>query len=42
MKTVQATGQQVKRWGGVVLVLVGLWVLALALFAEEFAEVFPV
>ena len=38
----QATGQQVKRWSGVVLVLVGLWVLALALFADEFAELFPV
>ncbi|MDX1658969.1 MAG: hypothetical protein R3343_09135 [Nitriliruptorales bacterium] len=32
----------VKRWGGYVLVAVGVWMLALAAFADTFARVFPV
>lgn len=32
----------IKRWGGWILLGVGLWVLALAVFAEPLAEVFPV
>jgi cytochrome c biogenesis protein CcdA len=32
----------VKRWGGIILVLVGLWLFALTVFADFFAEVFPV
>ncbi|MGH2682420.1 MAG: hypothetical protein ACRDIX_04215 [Actinomycetota bacterium] len=31
-----------KRWGGVVLVVVGLWFVAVGVFAETFADVFPV
>ncbi len=49
-----ATGQQrvlrgltvhtgrVKRWGGAVLIGVGLWTLALAIWADAFARIFPV
>lgn len=32
----------VKRWGGNVLVAVGLWLVALAVFADAFARLFPV
>jgi TRAP-type C4-dicarboxylate transport system permease large subunit len=37
-----AAAPTMKRWGGVVLMVVGLWFVALGLFAETFAEVFPV
>ncbi len=37
-----AAAPAMKRWGGFVLVVVGLWFVALGLFAETFAEVFPV
>ena len=33
---------RVKRWGGWVLAAVGVWLLALAVFADFFATVFPV
>jgi len=32
----------VKRWGGHVLITLGLWFIALAVFADFFAELFPV
>lgn len=32
----------IKRWGGVVLVLVAGWFIALGVFADFFASVFPV
>lgn len=32
----------VKRWGGGLLVMVGIWMLSLATFADFFAGVFPV
>ena len=32
----------VKRWGGGILVAVGLWFIALSAFADFFARVFPV
>ena len=37
-----ASAPTVKRWGGYVLVIVGLWFVALGLFADFFARVFPV
>jgi TRAP-type C4-dicarboxylate transport system permease large subunit len=37
-----AAAPSMKRWGGVVLVVVGLWFVALGLFAQTFADVFPV
>ena len=38
----KASTQQVKQWSGVVLLLVGAWLIALAIWAEFFARVFPV
>lgn len=32
----------VKRWGGHVLIAVGVWLIVLAAFAGTFARVFPV
>ncbi len=40
--TLQASVTQVKRWGGWVLIGIGLWTLALAIWANEFARIFPV
>lgn len=37
-----ASAPTVKRWGGYVLVIVGLWFVALGVFADVFARVFPV
>ena len=39
---IQAHAPVVKRWSGVVLLVVGVWFLALAAFADFFADVFPV
>ncbi|MGQ0702883.1 MAG: hypothetical protein ACT4PM_07090 [Gemmatimonadales bacterium] len=33
---------QMKRWGGVILVIVGLWLIGLTVFADFFAGIFPV
>ncbi|CAN5850286.1 hypothetical protein BH24ACT15_BH24ACT15_17650 [soil metagenome] len=38
----QANAPTVKRWGGLVLIAVGLWFMALAIFADFFARIFPV
>lgn len=38
----RAGAPTVKRWGGYVLIAVGVWLLVLALFADTFAQVFPV
>jgi cytochrome c biogenesis protein CcdA len=40
--TLQAGVLQIKRWGGVILIAVGLWTLASAIWAEAFARFFPV
>jgi cytochrome c-type biogenesis protein len=40
--TVQAGVAQVRRWGGWVLMVVGGWLIILAIFADFFAGVFPV
>lgn len=37
-----ASTGRIKRWGGWVLVLVGVWFIALAIWADYFARVFPV
>jgi hypothetical protein len=42
VRAVRVTTPLVKRFGGLVLVLVGLWFLALAIWADFFATVFPV
>ena len=33
---------QVKRWGGVILMLIGLWLITLGIWANTFAQIFPV
>lgn len=38
----QATAPTVKRWGGIVLLGVGVWFVLLAVFADFFAGIFPV
>lgn len=38
----RAAGPAMKRWGGRVLVLVGVWFVVLAVFADFFAGIFPV
>ena len=32
----------IKRWTGAVLIVIGVWFLALAAFADFFADLFPV
>jgi cytochrome c biogenesis protein CcdA len=39
---IQASSTHVKRWGGWILVAVGTWFLVLAIWADFFAEIFPV
>lgn len=40
--SLKAGTRQIKRWSGVVLLLVGAWLIALAIWAEFFAGIFPV
>ena len=40
--TVKANVHQVKRWGGWVLILVGLWLIILGIWAEFFTKFFRV
>ena len=42
VEALKAGTQQVKRWGGVVLIGVGAWLIVLAIWADFFARVFPV
>jgi hypothetical protein len=41
-QALSAAAPTVKRWGGRILVFVGVWLIALAVFAGFFADVFPV
>ena len=41
-KKLQAGAPTVKRWGGIVLVVLGAWFVALGVFAHAFARLFPV
>lgn len=38
----QASVVKIKRWGGGGLILVGTWLIILAVWADTFARVFPV
>ncbi len=38
----RAQAEHVKRWGGVVLIVVGLWTLVIGIWANFFAQFFPV
>ncbi len=40
--SLKASVQQVKRWGSYILIAVGAWFIILAVWAEAFAQVFPV
>lgn len=40
--TLQTSVGNVKRWGGWVLIGIGLWTLSLAIWAEQFSHIFPV
>lgn len=40
--TLRTNVVQIKKWGGRVLILVGLWLITLAIFAPTFARIFPV
>jgi hypothetical protein len=42
VEAVQAGAPAVKQWGGRILLVVGAWLIALAVFAGFFARVFPV
>lgn len=41
-EALQAGAPVIKRWGGRVLILVGIWFVILGVFADEFAAVFSV
>ncbi len=38
----RAEAPRVKRWGGVILLIVGLWTIAIGIWAEFFSQFFPV
>lgn len=40
-QTLRSRPQQIKRWGGAVLLLVGGWLLIPAIFPDSFAWLFP-
>ena len=42
VEAIQNGAPSVKRWGGRVLLAVGAWFIALGVFADFFADVFPV
>ncbi|WP_370325141.1 hypothetical protein [Euzebya sp.] len=42
VERIQANAPAVKKWGGVLLLMVGAWFVSLALFADIFAQVFTV
>ncbi len=42
VERVQASAPTIKRWGGLVLLAVGAWFIALGIFATTFAGLFPV
>jgi hypothetical protein len=41
-EVMSAGAPAIKRWGGRILVLVGVWFLLLGIFADVFADVFTV
>jgi protein-S-isoprenylcysteine O-methyltransferase Ste14 len=42
VERLQATAPAIKKWGGIILVGIGVWFLILGTFAERFAGLFPV
>lgn len=42
LQPLRAEGQSIKRGGGLVLFVVGIWLVILAIWADAFAQLFPV
>ena len=42
LSELRSRAAQIKRWGGVLLILVGAWMILLSLFSDFFASIFPV
>ena len=42
LQPLQASSQQIKRGGGLILILVGIWLMILAIWANVFAQLFSV
>lgn len=42
LSALRASTARIKRYGGYVLILVGVWLIALSIFADLFARLFPV
>ena len=42
VETLRASVGKIKRWGGGILILVGIWLIVLAIWADAFARLFPV
>lgn len=42
VEQLRSSAPSIKHWGGYVLMLVGAWFLALGVFADRFAGLFPV
>ena len=42
VNTLKQGTQHVKRWSGTILLLVGAWLIALAIWADFFTGLFPV
>jgi cytochrome c biogenesis protein CcdA len=42
IRSLKGSTRSVKRWGGAVLILVGVWLTLLAVWVSLFARIFPV
>lgn len=42
VERIKASAPAIKKWGGAVLIGVGVWFVALAAFADFFADLYPV
>jgi cytochrome c biogenesis protein CcdA len=42
VRTMKGSTRSVKRWGGAVLMIVGIWLIVLAVWAKTFAQIFPI
>lgn len=40
--TMKARTSKVKQWGGRILILVGIWLIILGIWANAWAQIFPV
>jgi cytochrome c biogenesis protein CcdA len=42
IRSMKGSTHATKRWGGAILILVGAWLIVLAVWASDFARIFPV